>query len=64
MEATKRERLGKAKIIEGFIKDIENRPLAITEFDDKLWLTVIDKATVGRDGTITFKFKNGTEITE
>ncbi len=30
----------------------------------KLWLTVIDKATVGRDGTITFKFKNGTEITE
>lgn len=64
LEATKRERLGKAKIIEGFIKDIENRPLAITEFDDKLWLAVIDTATVGRDGTITFKFKNGTEITE
>ncbi len=63
LEATKRERLGKAKIIEGFIKDIENRPLAITEFDDKLWLTVIDTATVSRDGTMTFRFRNGTEIT-
>jgi site-specific DNA recombinase len=63
LEATKRERLGKAKIIEGFIKDIESRPLAITEFDEKLWLTVIDTATVGRDGTMDFRFKNGSEVT-
>jgi Site-specific recombinases, DNA invertase Pin homologs len=63
LEATKRERLGKAKIIEGFIKDIESRPLAITEFDDKLWLAVIDTATVSKDGTMTFRFRNGTEIT-
>ena len=40
LEAAKRERLGKGKIIEGFIKDIENRPLAIDEFDEKLWLAV------------------------
>ena len=32
LEAAKRGRLGKAKIIEGFIRDIESRPLAITEF--------------------------------
>jgi DNA invertase Pin-like site-specific DNA recombinase len=38
LETAKRERLGKAKIIEGFIRDIEKRPLALTEFDDKLWL--------------------------
>ncbi len=63
LEATKRERLGKSKIIEGFIKDIESRPLVITEFDDKLWLAVVDTATVGRDGTMTFRFRNGTEIT-
>lgn len=44
-------------------KIIESCPLAITEFDDKLWLAVIDTATVGRDGTMTFKFKNGTEFT-
>ena len=63
LEAVKRQRLGKAKIIEGFIRDIANRPLALTEFDDKLWLAVIDTATVGRDGRVTFRFRNGTEIT-
>jgi hypothetical protein len=63
LEAVKRERLGKAKIIESFIRDIEKRPLAITEFDDKLWLAVVDTATVSRDGTMAFKFRNGTEVT-
>lgn len=63
LEAAKRERIGKAKTIEGFINDIESRPLVITEFDKKLWLAVIDTATVAQDGTITFRFKNGSEIT-
>ena len=63
MESAKRERLGKTKIIDGFIKDIESRPLAIAAFDDKLWLAVIDTATVGREGTMTFRFRNGTKIT-
>ncbi|MDR1692094.1 MAG: recombinase family protein [Oscillospiraceae bacterium] len=63
LEAAKRERLGKAKIIEGFIRDIASRPLVLTEFDEKLWLAVIDTATVGQDGRVTFRFRNGTEIT-
>ena len=62
LEAIKRERLGKAKTIEGFIRDIENRPLAITEFDEKLWLAVVDQVTVAQDETMTFRFKNGSEI--
>ena len=53
----------KGKIIEGFIKDIESRPLAIAEFDEKLWLAVIDQVTVERDATMTFRFKNGSEVT-
>ncbi len=63
MEAAKRERLGKGKIIEGFIKDIENRPLTIAEFDEKLWLAVADQVTVDRDGSMTLRFKNGSEVT-
>ena len=65
MEATKRERerLGKARTIDGFIKDIKSRPLIITEFDEKLWLAVTDTATVAQDGTMTFRFKNGSEVT-
>ena len=61
--ATKRQRLGKAKAIDGFIKDIKSRPLVITEFDEKLWLAVIDTVMVAQDGTMAFKFKNGSEIT-
>ena len=63
LEAAKRERLGKGKIIEGFIKDIENRPLAIDGFDEKLWLAVIDQVTLDRDSIMTFRFKNGSEVT-
>ena len=63
LEAIKRERLGKAKTIEFFIKDIESRPLIITEFDEKLWLAVIDTATVAQDSTMTFRFRNGSEVT-
>ncbi|NLV59938.1 MAG: hypothetical protein GXY67_14415 [Clostridiales bacterium] len=63
LEAIRRERLGKGKIIESFIKDIEICPLAIAEFDQKLWLAVIDHVTVGQDGAMTFIFKNGSEET-
>ena len=63
LEAAKRERLGKTKAIDLFIKDIESRPLVINEFDETLWLTVIDTATVTQDGTMTFRFKNGSEVT-
>ena len=63
LEATKRERLGKTKLIEVFIKDIESRPLVINEFSEKLWLAVIDTATVAQDSTMTFRFRNGSEVT-
>ncbi|MHC1759016.1 MAG: recombinase family protein [Negativicutes bacterium] len=63
LESTKRERFGKAKLIEVFIKDIASRPLVINEFDETLWLTVIDTTTVTQDGTMTFRFRNGSEVT-
>lgn len=34
----------------------------LTEFDEKLWLTIIDTVTVHADGRMTFKFQGGTEI--
>jgi len=63
LETQKREWLGKSKILEGFISDIEKRPLIITEFDENLWLAVIDRVTVGRDDTMVFSFRNGAEVT-
>jgi site-specific DNA recombinase len=62
LETVKRERLGKAKIIEGFIHNIQNRPLAITEFDENLWLAVIETVTVGQDGEMVFRFRNCMEV--
>ena len=35
---------------------------ALTEFDEKLWLTIIDTITVHADGRMTFKLQGGTEI--
>ena len=45
-----------------FITAIEKRPLAIEEWDEELWMTFLESATVHKDGNITYKFKDGTEI--
>jgi hypothetical protein len=63
LDAERRSRLAKSKTVEGFIRDIESRPMAITEFDEKLWLAVIDKVTVAKDGVMTFTFRSDTEVT-
>ena len=63
LDAAKRERIGKGKIIDGFIRDIKNCPLAISEFDEKLWLATIDHVSVCHNSNMAFMFKNGTEIT-
>ena len=39
------------------------RDALVKEFDDRLWLTVLEFAEVHRDGSITFRFFGGTEIT-
>ena len=36
---------------------------SVTEFDEKLWLTVIDTVTVHADGRMTFKFQGGKTLT-
>lgn len=63
LETAKRERLAKGKTLDRFIADIEKRPLALTEFDETVWLTTVDRVTVGIDGEMAFRFRNGTEIT-
>ena len=35
----------------------------ITEFSEDLWLKAIDNATICIDGSMVFRFKDGTEIT-
>ena len=44
-----------------FITDIKEAPIMINEFDLTLWNIMLDEAIVNKDGSITFKFKNGME---
>ncbi len=57
----KSERQEQAKEIEGFMEQIQTRS-DILEFDEKLWLAVIDTVTVHADGKFTFRFKDRTEL--
>lgn len=58
-----REKNAKAKYLQAFVHELESRPLVLDEWDDDVWSYLIDKATVNRDGTMTFLFRNGKEIT-
>ena len=61
LRATKVAREAQAEAIGAFMFEVQELD-ALTNFDDKLWLTVIDTVTVHADGRMTFKFQGGTEI--
>jgi len=52
----------KSKEISTFITTLKKQPLAITEWNERLLITLLDTATVQRDGSITFRFKSGNVI--
>ena len=64
LQAEKAQREAKAEDIGGFMFELAEYGEPITEFDDRLWLTVIDTVTVHRDGRMTFKFQTGHEMLE
>ena len=47
-----------------FLFDLSSREELLTEFDDCLWLTVVERVTVRNDGVLVFGFYNCTEIEE
>lgn len=61
LRITKAERKAQAEAIGAFMFEVQELD-ALTDFDEKLWLTVIDTVTVHADGRLTFKFQGGTEI--
>lgn len=62
LEAAKRERQDRVKRFEIFIRDLEKYRGELTEFDDSVWLAVIDTVTVMPDGKLVFRFVNGMEV--
>lgn len=64
LETEKEKRMRKGKEISTFITTLKKQPLAITEWNERIWITLLDTATVQRDGRIVFRFKSGREIAE
>lgn len=65
VEKLQRERDAKqvqADSISAFMFEFRETDEAVTEFDSKLWLAVIDTVLVRKDGSLAFRFKNGMEI--
>lgn len=48
--------------IKAYIEKLRKAESIITEWDDMLWMILIEKATVYNNGKITFLFKDGTEV--
>ena len=64
LQKDKELRISKDKAMEVFIMNLKNQPLIVETWDESLWVLMIEKAIVGRDGSIKFVFYNGTEIME
>ena len=45
-----------------FIASIEKQPLVLETWDERLWISLLESATVHADNRLTFRFKDGTEI--
>jgi DNA invertase Pin-like site-specific DNA recombinase len=62
LEDQRRNRQNKLLILDRFIREIKTRPFVVEEFDEKLWLAVIDKVIIHDANDIHFTFRDGTVI--
>jgi len=62
LETEKEKRMRKSKEISTFITTLKKQPMILPEWNERLWITLLDMAIVQRDGSIVFRFKSGKEI--
>ena len=62
LRTTKAERETQAETIGAFMFEVQELD-TLAEFDEKLWLTIIDTVTIHTDGRMTFKFQGGKTLT-
>ena len=61
LEKEKSDRITRSQVIKRFIKRISKDSI-INSFDVDLWSASVESVSVGIDGKLTFRFKNGAEI--
>jgi DNA invertase Pin-like site-specific DNA recombinase len=60
----KETKLGQKKTMHIFIKNLKESEDELADWNERIWMLMVESAVVHRDSSITFKFKNGTEINE
>ncbi len=66
IEEAQKERtykLGQAQHLQAFLKSLIEAKEALDEWDDEVWMIMVEKAVVHRNKSVTFTFYNGKEIT-
>ena len=62
LEEDREKRVRKSKELTAFTAVLKKQSLAVTEWDERLWITLLDTATVQRDGKIEFRFKSDDKL--
>ena len=60
--AERNSRAARDRELRIFISELTEKPLVLEEWDEELWVSILETATVQRNGHITFLFKDGTSI--
>ena len=56
------DRKRRSKEIRAFMMMLSTQPRVLMEWDERVWITLLDTVTVQADGLIAFRFKCGTVI--
>ena len=59
-ERTCRSQQDKAMAL--YIRTLKKQPTVLTEWNDTIWIVMVEKAIVHRDKSITFVFYNGSKV--
>lgn len=64
IESERQQRMEQKISIQAFIDAFNKQDTPPIEFDDELWLTLVERVTINADESVVFKFKGGFEVTE
>ena len=62
-EEEKASKIRRERELRIYMEELKVRPLVVEEWDSELWNGLLAQATVYRDHRVTFRFRDGTEIT-
>ena len=58
LQSQKAARLSRKELLDGLVQTLEESGILIDKFDERLWRLMVEKATVGTDGKLTFTLRN------